>query len=139
MFVFDLFLQNDAYCLQIILQRKNLTSSIDQIDPNFSITLPLVSVFFRSCRNFVSRGLRPQVYVIWQWSSYIIDKLGFRLSPFPALCTSLCMQHPQDCSHPGTGADTAGGSQARAAGDFSYKLLDTLKLKQDTHVLHIYI
>ena len=65
MFVFDLFLQNDAYCLQIILQRKNLTSSIDQIDPNFSITLPLVSVFFRSCRNFVPRGLRPQVYVIW--------------------------------------------------------------------------
>ena len=44
MFVFDLFLQNDAYCLQIILQRKNLTSSKDQIDPNFSVTLPLVSV-----------------------------------------------------------------------------------------------
>ena len=48
MFVFDLFLQNDAYCLQIILQRKNLTSSIDQIDPNFSITLPLVSVFLEA-------------------------------------------------------------------------------------------
>ena len=95
---------------KLFCKGKKFVSSIDQIDLNFSITLSLWLHFLEMLQECRVKGFTTlNSCNLVSWSSYIIDKLGFRLSPFPALCTALHATLTADCraADLGTG-DTAG-------------------------------